>query len=650
MSARRTVRGDTSDRVADPPHTGEHPGAAELAADWATAAAAAVTLVDVQVLVARIGRSPGVQAAVLGAAGVAAHPMELALPIGVPAWRLALRVTVADEDAYTRIQPICREVAAAADRVLAQGCYPSTGPTTRPTTGPAAEPPGDPATSLYRAVTAGSHVLIVSVHPTDGWTVLSDAFRDMLGYNRLAPPGGRLIDLVHPDDHAAAMATFAAACAGRQPSGSVDLRVSTADGRWRTLEVVTRSFVTDPQIGTVVFFALDVTGDRTAERVAELERERLATLVDALPDGIVLLDSDTRVELANDAARQLFALGDIGFRDWEQVLRALHGALHGSAGTVDRLRRAVGEDRVVQGAELEFAAGRTAECDVVPVLSGKRRLGTLIHIRDVTAQVAVRRGLEERSRGLEERNRSLAEASAQNNQFVATVAHELRGPLSSVVAFSHLLGDATSGTLSEDQRTYLDVIDRNANRLLRLIEDLLLLSRLEARTLQLQPTTVHLPDLLAAAVAERTPTAALAGIALRCETVDGPELLCDDTRIHQVVDNLISNALKFTPNGGQVTVRARPEAEAWIIEVADSGIGIPASDLSRLFQAFFRGSSPPSSPVRQASPGTGLGLVVSRAIVELHGGTIGVASTEGVGTTVTLSLPARPLKKDAGAS
>jgi signal transduction histidine kinase len=213
--------------------------------------------------------------------------------------------------------------------------------------------------------------------------------------------------------------------------------------------------------------------------------------------------------------------------------------------------------------------------------------------------------------------------------------------LSSVVAFSHLLGEAEAGSLSADQRTYLDVVDRNASRLLRLIEDLLLLSRLESRTLQLKPVATYMPDLVSAAVAERMPAASAAGVSLTEETVDGPDLVCDDTRIHQVVDNLINNAVKFTPAGGQVVVRARPDGDRWIVEITDSGVGIPETDLPRLFSAFFRGANVSSAVGRQVVPGTGLGLAVSRAIVELHDGTVQVASTEGIGTTVTLSLPAR---------
>src|SRR5205823_5575283 len=173
--------------------------------------------------------------------------------------------------------------------------------------------------------------------------------------------------------------------------------------------------------------------------------------------------------------------------------------------------------------------GRVLELDFVPLDTDGRRRGTLVHVRDVTGRVAIRRGLEER-------NRALAEASALNTQFVATVAHELRGPLSSVVAFGHLLGDEASGKLNEEQYTYLDVIDRNANRLLRLIEDLLLLARLESRTLQLRPGPVHVPELIAAAVAERTPAAVAAGLRLTADTVDGPVVVRDETRMHQVLD------------------------------------------------------------------------------------------------------------------
>ena len=382
------------------------------------------------------------------------------------------------------------------------------------------------------------------------------------------------------------------------------------------------------------------------DRPPDLEQRRLSKLVETMHDGLLLLDDRGAICLANAAASRLLDVADVAALDWPRLLAALNNRLAVDAGRLRRLHDLGSTPDAVVGQEISFVDGPVLELDFVPVRSESSTAsnGTLVHVRDVTARVAVRRGLEERSRGLEETNRALAEATALNNQFVATVSHELRGPLSSVVAFAHLLGDSSVGELSEDQRTYLDVIDRNANRLLRLIEDLLLLSRLESHTLQLKPMPTRLPELLAVAVAERTPAARAAGIDLRLECGDGPDLRCDDTRVHQVVDNLLNNALKFTPTGGRVTVTGRMEGDSWFVDVVDSGVGIPASDLPRLFSAFFRGSNVATAVGREVMPGTGLGLVVCRAIVELHGGTISVASTEGVGTTVTLSLPTRPTR------
>jgi PAS domain S-box-containing protein len=561
------------------------------------------------------------------------------VPVGAPAWRHELRVRFADASAYQRLGPVAADLGAAADRALGRVCR------------PVALPAGTNS-PLLRAITYGARALIVVVDPARGWCAMSDAFTALLGYDRQSPPDVRLVELIHPDDRAKAVAAFVDCCDGRHPAGTVDLRVRTAAGRWRTVEVAARTFVDDPEVATVVFFAIDVTRQRETEHTVLLEQQRLDKLVATMRDGIVLLDEAKRVWLTNEAARRLLALDEPGApadtgrgsaaagQDWTALLATLRQRGL-PENTIARLHRTVHSDQSVVGEEVAFTDGRVVELDFVPMAVDGRGLGVLVHVRDVTARVAVRRGLEERSRGLEERNRALVEASALNNEFVATVSHELRGPLSSVVAFSHLLGEAEAGGLSTDQRMYLDVIDRNASRLLRLIEDLLLLSRLESRTLQLKPVTTYLPDLVAAAVAERMPAASAAGVSLVGESVEGPDVVCDETRIHQVVDNLISNAVKFTPAGGSVVVRARPEGDQWLVEVADSGVGIPETDLPRLFSAFFRGANVSSAVGRQVVPGTGLGLAVSRAIVELHGGTVQVASTEGVGTTVTLSLPAR---------
>ncbi|WP_433079878.1 PAS domain-containing sensor histidine kinase [Dactylosporangium sp. CA-052675] len=638
------MRGET-DRLVD---TGLIEGAV---VDLVVRAANAATVVDAQRLVSEFRGFSGVRSAdIVPAVLPVLGELDLLerLPVGPAQWGQELRVEFSAAPARAELLPAAAEIAAAADRALARPCR-------------AVAPPPMHGSPLAWAITAGARAMILVVDPARGWSALSESFTTVLGYDRHHPPEFRLLDIVHPDDRPAAVGLFLACCAGRTPEHAVDLRVCTVTGRFRTIEVGARSFVEDTDVGVVVFFGLDVTAQRDTERTVRIEQQRLARLVETMDDGLLMLDDEGNVSLANRAAHRLLDTGvldvspehdpdDAEPLDWSQVIARTIARLGPSAARVDRLRAGFRARRAVVGEELAFEDGRVLELDLVPVTGpagpGGTDGGTLIHLRDVTARVAMRRGLEERSRGLEERNQALVEATALNNEFIASVSHELRGPLSSVVAFSHLLGDSTSGELSEDQQTYLSVIDRNANRLLRLIEDLLLLSRLEARTLQLKPTPTRLPELLGVAVTERIPAARASGVDLVLECEEGPDLVCDDTRVHQVVDNLVSNAVKFTPSGGRVTVKAWPggDGEGWTVCVADSGVGIPAADLPRLFSAFFRGSNVTAAVGRQVMPGTGLGLVVSRAIVELHGGSISVASTEGVGTTVTLSLPTRPAR------
>jgi PAS domain S-box-containing protein len=608
----------------------------------------ATTMVEVQALLPDVRQLPGVRSAAftpVGQPGSGRPELTASRPVGPLEWRLVLRADLSDPEAHRQARGVLDAVVDAAGRALRVPCR------------VVPEEAGRPA-GLHHVLSRHARALIVVVDPAHGWTPLSESFTTLLGYDRADPPTTNLLDLVHPEDQPTAISTFVTACAREDPPSCVDLRIRTAAGNWRRFEFAVRSFVGIPGssrfvaeggdgAGVVAFFGLDVTTQRAAERALRVERGRLLSLVETLRDGILLIDEEQRVTVANSAFRRILGLADPvqvgGERGWPRLLAKLQPLFGSGVTDAVRLRDIAAARRAVMGEEVELADGRVVELDFVPLESEGGPRGTLMHLRDVTSKVAIRRGLEERNRGL-------AEAAALNNQFVASVAHELRGPLSSVVAFGHLLGDASSGLLNEDQRQYLDVIDRNANRLLRLIEDLLLLSRLEARTLHLRPAPVRLPDLVRTAVTERLPAAENAGLRLVVETHDGPELTCDEMRLHQVIDNLLNNALKFTPDGGSVTVRAQPSSNGWQLSVADTGVGIPAAELARVFSAFFRGSNTAAGGGQPAPPGTGLGLVVSRAIVELHGGTIQVASTEGTGTTVTVTLPTRPARRTNGGS
>jgi signal transduction histidine kinase len=241
------------------------------------------------------------------------------------------------------------------------------------------------------------------------------------------------------------------------------------------------------------------------------------------------------------------------------------------------------------------------------------------------------RGESGRVRGVH----SNAGTDEQRAQFLAVVSHEMRTPLTSIISFSELLRGEASG-LSPDGLRFLDVIERNADRLLRLIDDLLMLNRLEAGGLPLELTEVSLPDLAAEAVKNATPVAAKSGVTVHLDTDEGPPALADPRRLTQVFDNLIGNAVKFSHVGGLVRVRLRQARGTWRIDVSDTGIGIPANEAVRLFGPFVRGSNARIAGL----PGTGLGLAIVKSLVEMHGGHVRVESVLDEGTTFSVFLPA----------
>jgi signal transduction histidine kinase len=222
--------------------------------------------------------------------------------------------------------------------------------------------------------------------------------------------------------------------------------------------------------------------------------------------------------------------------------------------------------------------------------------------------------------------------------FVAAASHELRTPLTSISGFLEMLGDE-EGALSPSGRTYLSAIRRGTTRLQRIVEDLLLVAQIEANRLELDHAPLDLAELAAATVEAAQPAAAEQGIELRLAAAKQIPLEADAARLRQVLDNLVSNALKFTPNGGAVALSASNGGDSVCLEVADTGVGIPHEEIGQVFSRFHRAST----ASRRAIPGNGLGLVIARAIVEGHGGTISLQSREGEGTRVTVSLPVRQL-------
>jgi signal transduction histidine kinase len=229
----------------------------------------------------------------------------------------------------------------------------------------------------------------------------------------------------------------------------------------------------------------------------------------------------------------------------------------------------------------------------------------------------------------------LKEVSRLKDEFVGLISHELRTPLSSILGYLELLRDDGDAPLSEEQLGYLDVAERNANRLLRLVGDLLFTAQVEAGKFQLDEQRQPLGAIIAGCVESGRPVATAAGITLVLDVEVDCVASVDAVRLGQACDNLVSNAIKFTPSGGSVTVGLTGSETIATITVADTGMGIAADELDKLFSRFFRATT----ATRNAVPGVGLGLVITRAIARAHGGDMGVTSEEGVGTTFSMTLP-----------
>ena len=286
------------------------------------------------------------------------------------------------------------------------------------------------------------------------------------------------------------------------------------------------------------------------------------------------------------------------------------------------------------GEQLTSADGRTVEWDYWPVLVDGRHRGGIWLAWDMSDRKELERERLEAQHQLAEQNERLRKLDEARNQFLAIVSHELRTPLTSIVSFSELIKGEADGLTPEGVK-FLDIIERNADRLHRLVGDLLMLDRLEAGALPLDLAPVSIADLAAEAVRSAAPAAAKQGIAIEVSTGEGPLVAGDHRRLMQVLDNLVANAVKFSHRNQRVRVTADYDGRQWRMDISDRGIGIPEAEAGRLFSRFVRASN----AQRRAAGSTGLGLSVVKVLTEMHGGHVEVDSTLGRGSTFSVYLP-----------
>jgi signal transduction histidine kinase/CHASE3 domain sensor protein len=357
--------------------------------------------------------------------------------------------------------------------------------------------------------------------------------------------------------------------------------------------------------------------DTLALRFARREASVSRAVLDATPDGICLTDVEGEVLLAN--APMLELTEALAFPPGRTVHERLLGIADRMvdpdayrAGMREIMREPDGEFRQ----EYTLADGRSFLGYVGPVRDSTGTLGGRVFVlRETTSE---------------------RQAERLKDELVATVSHELRTPLTSIIGYLELVRSEEAEPLGDEQRHFLDIVDRNARRLLDVVGDLLFVAQVEAGRLHLDLAPVDLAVLVAEAAETARPLAESKGIELETEAEPGLVAAGDRVRLAQLLANLVSNAIKFTPGGGRVRLRATGEGRTAVLQVGDTGIGIPIEEQGQLFQRFFRSSA----ASKQAIPGTGLGLVICKAIAEAHGGSISFESAPDRGTTFRVEIPA----------
>lgn len=472
----------------------------------------------------------------------------------------------------------------------------------------------------------------------------NSAMRDITGRSAEELASRSALGYTVPEDRDQLVSLFTGMVGGQYDSYRHELRLYAQDGEIVWVDTATALLRNaDGMPHGAVSMAQNITERRAAEEQLRQSEARFRTLVEQLP---LITYIDTPYS-ANEAAQyvspQIEQILGYSLEEWHANPDFFVEHLHPE--DRERVREAQrGARQSGEPLELEYrfiaADARVVwlkdSYTVVRDETGKPRYTQGFAI-DVTAQKQAERDRETLLTQTQEQNERLRKLDRMKDEFIALVSHELRTPLTSICGYLELLlQDDVMVELPAAQLNWLEVIDRNAERLLRLVEDLLLTAQASAGNLALEKGALDIAAVLAQAVQASTPVAAARGIELTWSTEPLPAANGDRLRIGQVIDNLVSNALKFTPAGGTVDVRAYPHRSAVRIEVTDTGMGISEDEQAQLFERFFR----TARAQEQAIPGVGLGLSISKAIVEAHGGRISVASVEGAGTTFFVDLPA----------
>jgi two-component system, OmpR family, phosphate regulon sensor histidine kinase PhoR len=360
--------------------------------------------------------------------------------------------------------------------------------------------------------------------------------------------------------------------------------------------------------------ALNAMAERLRDKIGDLEREQIKVraILDGMVEAVIAVDGHDGMLFVNERARVLFGLGnrDVVGKSLLEVVRNADLHVLAAMARASAPGKPV-EREVVAAAEVE----RILQVNAVPLALGSV-VGAVMVLHDVT---------------------ELRRLERVRTEFVANVSHELRTPLTAIQGYVETLLAGTGGDAEQEHR-FLEVVHRHAERLGRLLNDLTDLSNIELGRVSLEIEPTMLDEVLDPTLAVVQPAADARTIAVDADLAsDLPAVLADHDRLQQILINLLDNAVKYTPEGGRVSIRARLAGPSRVeVAISDTGVGIPARDLPRVTERFYRVDKARSRELG----GTGLGLAIVKHLVQAHGGQLRIVSELGRGTTVSFTLPA----------
>ncbi|WP_075217499.1 sensor histidine kinase [Mongoliimonas terrestris] len=454
-----------------------------------------------------------------------------------------------------------------------------------------------------------------------------------------------------------------------QNAADLEFRIRHAEGHWvwlrARLEIVRDRDGAPHLIG----IAVDVTEQKRLAEMTATADLRLRDAIETISEAFVLWDDDNRLVMCNSKYQSLHQLSDMVTRTgtpYDAVMASARQPVvqsHGRMGDFSGERSY--EAQLEDGRWLQINERRTKDGGFVSVgtditelkrheerlLDSERRLmATVADLRQSRHQMQLQTTqlVELAEKYAEEKARAEA-ANRAKSEFLASMSHELRTPLNAIIGFSEIMRSGLFGDLgSPKYDEYCLDIHESGTYLLNVISDILDMSKIEAGRVNLTLESVVLDDVIAESTRIMTPQAEDRKIHLVTSLDAALPMVADRRAIKQVALNLLSNALKFTPMNGSVTVSTAMQGPMMVFTVADTGIGIPAQALQQIGQPFVQ----VENQLTRKHPGSGLGLAIARSLVELHGGTMAISSSEGIGTTVTVRFPriAAPTASDGTAA